>query len=917
MMTIGSFLYTLIFMPLELMFEEIYYFSLHLVANPGLAIIALSLMVNLLVLPLYNRADKMQEKERDMEAKLSRGVSHIKKTFKGDEQLMMLRTYYRQNHYSPTDIIKGSVSLFLEIPFFVAAYQFLSHLETLRGVSFGPIPDLGAPDGMLTIFGVTIHVLPFIMTIFNLVAAYIFTKGFPFKTKIQLYGMALFFLIFLYDSPAGLVFYWTLNNLFNLVKTVINKLPNPRKGMYIALFSVGVIILLYCAFFLPGRNHRHLVMAAIVMLLLNLPYLSARFGKKKKAGVKQEGEYVPKTKCFLAEGLFLSLFIGGIIPSAVIVSSPQEFVVAGLMDNPAMYIVSSLALAAGTFLIWFGVFYWLGNAYARAAFERRLWVFAGIALIDYMCFGRNLGLLTATLKYENGFYFSGAEQGINAAILIAAGMILLYLWKRCGRFVTEAFCIGSLALAIMLGLNLHTIYASLAEMPQATGAQNKMHKFTLSRHGKNVIVLMLDRGMGLYVPYFMQEKPELKKQFAGFTYYANVLSYGGHTIFGSPGLFGGYDYIPEKMNRRTDISLREKQNEALRLMPVLFDEAGYAVTVSHAPYANYNVKPGLGIYNDHPNIRKFETLRPMREEGSAELTVSQNFRNFFCFAMVKVSPVCLQGLLYNGGTYNSFAKPQDQIAISPTKAVGLDMGFMSDYRELEALSELTEIKDSGNTFLMMVNDTTHSKTLFSVPEYVPAEKVDNTAYEAAHKDRYTAGGVTLRMETILQYQQYQCNMAAFLLIGRWLDDLRAAGVYDNTRIIIVSDHGTNVHHNDAFELPWGIGDKTDLEWFYSLLMVKDFGSNGWKESEEFMTNADVPLLAFSDLIENPKNPDTGLPVTADQKSAPVQYVLASTAYGLDKNQGNTFEPAPWYSVHTDVRKKENWSLVKEKDVLPE
>jgi hypothetical protein len=352
-------------------------------------------------------------------------------------------------------------------------------------------------------------------------------------------------------------------------------------------------------------------------------------------------------------------------------------------------------------------------------------------------------------------------------------------------------------------------------------------------------------------------------------------------------------------------------------MPVVFDEAGYAVTVSHAPYANYNKKPGLGIYNDHPNIRKFETLRPMREEGSAELAVSQNFRNFFCFGVVKVSPLCLQGILYNGGTYNSFAKPQDQVAMGPTKAVGLDMGFMKDYRELEALPELTEIKDSGNTFLMMVNDTTHSKTLFSVPDYVPTEKVDNTAYEAAHKDRYTARGVTLRMETILQYQQYQCNMAAFLLIGRWLDELRAQGVYDNTRIIIVSDHGTNVHHNDAFELPWGIGDKTDLEWFYSLLMVKDFGATEWKESDDFMTNADVPVLAFSDLIASPKNPATGRPVTAEKKKAPVQYVFASTAYGLEKNQGNTFEPAPWYAVHTDVRKKENWSLVKEKAVLPE
>ena len=32
----------------------------------------------------------------------------------------------------------------------------------------------------------------------------------------QLYTMALFFLVFLYTSPAGLVFYWTLNNLFSL-----------------------------------------------------------------------------------------------------------------------------------------------------------------------------------------------------------------------------------------------------------------------------------------------------------------------------------------------------------------------------------------------------------------------------------------------------------------------------------------------------------------------------------------------------------------------------------------------------------------------------------------------------------------------------------------------------------------------------
>ncbi len=916
MMTVGTFLYTLIFMPLTLMFEEIYYLALHLFAHPGLAIILLSLLVNLLVLPLYNRADKAQEAERDTEVRLARGVAHIKETFKGDEQLMMLRTYYRQNHYSPISVIKGSVSLFLEIPFFVAAYQFLSHLSILKGVSFGPIADLGAPDGMLILFGVIIHVLPLVMTILNLVSVMIYTKGFPLKTKIQLYGMALFFLVFLYESPAGLVFYWTLNNLFNLVKTVINRLPNPKKGMYAALFVVSFLILIYCGCFLPGRNHRHLVMAAIIMLLLNVPYLLARFGRKEKKRVEASLRLQPKMSRFFAEGLFLTLFIGCLIPSSVIVASPQEFIVPGLIENPAIYLLSSFALAAGTFILWFGVFYWLGNDIARATFERRLWVFAGVALINYMAFGRGFGLLTSLLKYENGMRYSGAEQMINAVILIVAAGGLLYVWRRCGRYMTETFLIAGTAILVMFGMNLYTMEARTADMPPARAA-GKDHTFPLSKNGKNVIVLMLDRGMGLYVPYLFQEKPELKKQFDGFTYYQNALSYGGHTIFGSPGLFGGYDYIPEEMNRRNRQPLREKQNEALRLMPVLFDEAGYDVTVSHVPYPNYGVSPGLGIYDDHPRIRKFDMLHIMRDETKAELTVSQNFRNFFCFAMVKVSPVCLQGILYNGGTYNSFEMPQDQVVMSPTRALGLDMGFMRDYEELAALSGLTEIRETGDTFLMMANDLTHSKTLFSVPEYVPAMHVDNTAYEAAHQDRFTYDGVTLRMDTILQNQEYQANMAAFLILGRWFDELRARGVYDNTRIILVSDHGTDVHHNDIFELPWGIGDKTDLEWFYPLLMVKDFGATGLRTSEVFMTNADVPLLTFSQLIEDPIHPDTGRAVTAEKKMESVQYVLASDQYGLEKNQGNTFVPAAWYSVHTDIRKKENWKLVKEKAEMPE
>ena len=106
--------------------------------------------------------------------------------------MMMLQTYYRQNNYKPTYVLRGAISLFLEIPFFIAAYRFLSELPLLNGVTFGPIADLSKPDGLLVLGNFTINVLPILMTAINLVSCVIFTKGSSMKQKIQLYGMALF-----------------------------------------------------------------------------------------------------------------------------------------------------------------------------------------------------------------------------------------------------------------------------------------------------------------------------------------------------------------------------------------------------------------------------------------------------------------------------------------------------------------------------------------------------------------------------------------------------------------------------------------------------------------------------------------------------------------------------------------------------
>ena len=52
-------LFQLLVEPIKLLLEVIYFYAYKLTGNCGWSIVALSLVVNLLVLPLYNRADEL------------------------------------------------------------------------------------------------------------------------------------------------------------------------------------------------------------------------------------------------------------------------------------------------------------------------------------------------------------------------------------------------------------------------------------------------------------------------------------------------------------------------------------------------------------------------------------------------------------------------------------------------------------------------------------------------------------------------------------------------------------------------------------------------------------------------------------------------------------------------------------------
>lgn len=911
-MSVFTALYNLLVGPLELFFEVIFSFANRISQNPGISIVFLSLVMNFLLLPLYKQADAIQDQERETENKLKHWVTHIKKTFKGDERFMMLQTYYRQNHYKQTDVLKGSISLLLEIPFFIAAYNFLSDLQLLNGCSFGPIQNLGTPDGMLVIAGVSINVLPILMTVVNLISSVIYTKGLPLRSKIQLYGMAALFLILLYQSPAGLVLYWTLNNVFSLVKNLFVKMKIPKVALYGSSSVLGAVLFFAVLFVRPASSLRKQVLLLGVLLLLQLPLILYFIGKKVQIKKPQTISKKEKTIFYLGTVL-MALLVGVLIPSAVIHASPEEFINTVTYSSPLLYVLNTALLAVGTFVIWFSIFYKLARPLGKRWMGFAIWALSGTAIINYMFFGKNYGTLSANLQFTTAPVFSVKQQMINLLVMLIAIAVLYLIWKKkqdLVKIVYFAVCIAVVGMSVFNIIQIHTVTSEKIEQLKATDANAV--QIPLNKNGKNVIVIMLDRAISGYVPYIFNEKPELQQQFSGFTYYPNTISYGPVTNIAAPSLYGGYEYTPTEMNKRDQESLESKHNEALKVMPVLFRNHGFETTVCDPSYAGYSWIPDLSIYDEYPEINKYITIgrHPDDPQQAAATTDESRYHNFFCYSIFKIVPMAVQPSIYNGGTYNASNTPTEQIFRNASKADGLKSGFMDSYSVLKKLSDFSNITDSTqNTFIMLSNDTTHEPMLLQEPEYEPALHVDNTAYDAEHTDRFVLNGKRLHMDNQEQIVHYHANMASLIQLGKWFDYMRENDVYDNTRIIIVSDHGRGLNQFDNMQ--FGPNACENVMFFNSLLLVKDFNSTEFKTDNQFMTVADVPTIATNGLVENPKNPFTEKPLNNEAKYNQPHRIFFSDVYDVNINNGNTFLPGTWITVHDNIFDMNNWKTEKE------
>ena len=210
-------IYFLIIKPIEAVLGFLFSTYVHLTGSYGLSIMLLSLSVTIIMFPLFYIAEVWKRKEQAVEKRMKKRLSYIKKYYTGQKRYCMIKATHRLEGYTAASSFRTSFGLLIQIPFFFAAYHLLSHYEPYRGVGWLFIRDFAVPDGLL--WG--LNLLPIAMTVINIVSSSIYMRGSRARDIIELYVMAGVFLVLLYASPAALVLYWTMNNVFSVGKSLI------------------------------------------------------------------------------------------------------------------------------------------------------------------------------------------------------------------------------------------------------------------------------------------------------------------------------------------------------------------------------------------------------------------------------------------------------------------------------------------------------------------------------------------------------------------------------------------------------------------------------------------------------------------------------------------------------------------------
>lgn len=203
-----------------------------LVGNMGVAILIFATFLRLILLPIAGKSYESMAKMRQLQPK----IKMLQTTYKNDrmrlnQEMLML---YRREKVNPAS---GCLPLLIQIPVFFSLYKVLSvSIEMRQAPFFGWIKDLSLPDpsSVFTLFGyvpwpipsfLNIGVWPLIMGLTMYYQQHLSPQPSDKTQASVMRWLPVLFTFMMGQFAAGLVIYWTWNNILSVAQQryVMNK----------------------------------------------------------------------------------------------------------------------------------------------------------------------------------------------------------------------------------------------------------------------------------------------------------------------------------------------------------------------------------------------------------------------------------------------------------------------------------------------------------------------------------------------------------------------------------------------------------------------------------------------------------------------------------------------------------------------
>jgi len=191
-----------------------------LMGNYGWSLVIFSILSKLVLFPLTMKSTESMKKMQE----LSPIISELREKYKGKPEILnkKIMEIYKKNKVNP---MSGCLPLLLQLPFFFALYSALiNSVDLWRAPFILWIMDLSMPDTVYTFNNFNINILPIFMTLTTFIQQKLSSGSTMGQQQKIMMLMPLVFIVIFWNMPSGLVLYWTLQNLLQILHQVyINK----------------------------------------------------------------------------------------------------------------------------------------------------------------------------------------------------------------------------------------------------------------------------------------------------------------------------------------------------------------------------------------------------------------------------------------------------------------------------------------------------------------------------------------------------------------------------------------------------------------------------------------------------------------------------------------------------------------------